>query len=178
MAITKLKGYKHGKKCESCKRLAKYKVDYSTLKGLYCKKCYKKWCKLRHKEKEKRPPKKNTYKGNERTVTQRIMNLRRRATPSEKCFLEKMKEVCPVKFKFQRGFVKGGYYAIVDFHIPSRNICIEIDGGYHENPEQQKKDVYRDNWLTKVRRQTVKRITNKQAFDMPLGEVLRLCQKE
>lgn len=38
---------------------------------------------------------------------------------------------------------------IMDIFIPDKYICIEIDGGYHEEEQQIKKDLYRTNELSK-----------------------------
>ncbi len=172
----------------NCNKCGKGKCKAYYLNAYWCKRCWKKECgKLARINKalkkaglykpDYRYPK-QVYKYNKSTVTERVQNLRRRATPAEKEFNRKLKEVCPVRYQFQRGFVKGGYYAIVDFHIPSRKICIEIDGGYHNNPEQQKKDKKRDDWLTNVRGQRVIRITNERAFEIELHEITEMirCQ--
>ncbi len=149
-------------------RPAKYEYD-----GVYyCGKCYKKV-----NSALRIVAGKGQYKDYRKSWTKRIAELRRRATPAEKALLTKLRKVCPVKFKFQRAFIKGGYYAIVDFHIPSRNICIEVDGGYHGTIEQRNKDKRRDMWLGAVRKQDVRRITNQQAIDMSLADVLALCYK-
>ncbi len=172
MAVKKLKGWKHGLKCEHCRRIkpAKYIVDGSK----YCKQCYKRFTRLQHILKKQSPTEKYSFRSKQKTVTERIKNLRRRATPAELCFREKLKKCCPVKFKFQRGFIKGRYYAIVDFHIPSRNICIEIDGEYHNREKQQAKDKRRDKWLTTVRKQKVIRLTNDEAFSITLRKIKEL----
>ncbi|KKN16737.1 hypothetical protein LCGC14_0972740 [marine sediment metagenome] len=174
MVVKKLKGWKHGLKCEHCRRVkpAKYIVNGSK----YCKRCYKRFRHLQHTLKLNRPIKKYTFRYKQKTVPERIKNLRRRATPAELCFKEKLEKCCPVKFKFQRGFIKGGYYAIVDFHIPSRNICIEIDGGYHNRPEQKRKDEYRDKWLREVRKQKVIRLTNQQAEEISTAGIKELVR--
>lgn len=104
--------------------------------------------------------------------------MRTNATWAEKIFKGKLKKAIKVKFKFQRAFVKGGYYAIVDFHIPSRNICIEIDGEYHNNSEQKRKDEYRDKWLTEIRGQKVIRLTNEQAKNITITEIKKMVRSE
>jgi very-short-patch-repair endonuclease len=74
--------------------------------------------------------------------------------------------VYDIDFEFQRVFwndkEKIGY--IVDFYVPRCRIVFEIDGGYHDIPEQQEKDKKRDVWLT---RQTIKvcRIKNEEVSD-------------
>ncbi len=112
-----------------------------------------------------------SMKSKRKVVTARVLKLRENATWAEKIFNDKMKQACPVKYKFQRGFIKGGYFAIVDFYVPSRKLCIEVDGEYHNTPEQQRKDKHRDNWLKTVRKLIVKRITNEQAVKMTLAEI-------
>ncbi len=179
MKVKRLKGWKHGLKCTRCKgrpKPAKYIVENER----YCKRCYKRLQKGLAKINKEMPVYKNKYrswKQNRKTVTERVLRLRRRATPAEKCFNDKLEKACSVKFKFQRGFIKGGYYAIVDFYIPSRNICIEIDGGYHDSPEQQRKDKKRDKWLTEVRKQKIIRLTNKEAFDITIDRLKWLISK-
>lgn len=113
-------------------------------------------------------------KAKRKVVTARVLKLRENATWAELIFKDKMRVACPVKFQFQRGFIKGGYFAIVDFYIPSRKLCIEIDGEYHNDPEQQRKDKHRDNWLRTARKMKVRRITNKQAINMSLNEIKQL----
>lgn len=132
--------------------------------------------KLRKKERQKKLMVSNykSMKTKRKVVTARVLKLRVNATWAELAFNDKMKQACPVQFKFQRGFIKGGYFAIVDFYIPSRKICIEIDGEYHREPEQQRKDRHRDNWLRTVRKLKVRRITNEQAIKMTIQEVRHL----
>lgn len=48
-------------------------------------------------------------------------------------------------FKVYRQNVIGFY--IVDLLIPEKNLIIEIDGEYHEDEEQQKKDKKREDYL-------------------------------
>lgn len=141
----------------------------------YCKHCAEQLWKAFRKPSQKLSSK--HFKRNKKTVTARIAKLRKNATRAELIFRRKLKRAIKVKFKFQRGFIKGGYYAIVDFHIPSRSICIEIDGEYHSDPEQQRKDQYRDNWLETIRKQKVIRITNEQAIEMSIAEIREKVKK-
>ncbi|MBP1539819.1 MAG: DUF559 domain-containing protein [Prevotella sp.] len=46
---------------------------------------------------------------------------------------------------FRRQHIIGNY--IVDFSCPTKKIAIEIDGGYHDQPEQKKYDEKRSEWL-------------------------------
>ncbi len=177
MKKARIKRLNNGKNKNFCRRHSETKARWTVNNNFFCNKCYEKWLKKHIKKEQKRLRTRDRWRENERTCTERILKLRKKATPAELCFKKKMNQVCPVKFKFQRAFIKHGYYAIVDFWVSSRNICIEVDGGYHENPEQQAKDKYRDNWLIEKRGQIIRRITNKQAVDMSLGGVLELCTK-
>lgn len=148
--------------------IAKYIDD----KGIrYCKRCAKRYNKLR-------PKSKKGFRCKRKVVGKRVSELRRRATKAERIFKRKLTQAIKVKFQFQRGFIKGGYFAIVDFHIPSRRICIEIDGGYHDTPEQKRKDHHRDSWLRDVRKQRVIRLTNKQAEAMTVDEIKELVAEK
>jgi hypothetical protein len=41
-----------------------------------------------------------------------------------------------IHYMFQKGFIQGKYYCIVDFYLPKPyNICIEIDGKYNLSDE-------------------------------------------
>ncbi len=48
-------------------------------------------------------------------------------------------------FSFRRQHIIGPF--IVDFTCLSHKLIIEIDGGYHQLPEQQTSDEYRTEWL-------------------------------
>lgn len=181
--LKKLKKATRYHRCDwayGCRKMVKY--WYPEKDWYYCKKHGPKF-EQRNQEKygpktknKIKPKKAKSYKTARKLVTQRVLDLRKRATWAEKIFNDKMRKACPVKYQFQRGFIKGGYFAITDFYIPSRKICIEIDGDYHKDPEQQKKDKRRDNWLRNVRGMKVCRLTNKQAINMTIYEVESLIK--
>jgi len=162
-------------KCK--KKKCRSKAKWCIGKDLWCQKHANRWFK-----KNPGPPKENKYltvKDKRRTCTKRIMALRKKATPAELCFKKKLSKF-DIKFKFQRGFIKGNGYAIVDFYIPRYKLCIEIDGGYHNTPAQRSKDKWRDNWLRTMRHVEVVRFTNEQAFDISneeLGLFLDECDR-
>lgn len=150
-----------------CKHHHKRKASYETKDHQFlCDKCY---VRLAHKT-DSTQNGKPSYHTKHKTCCQRIETLRKKATMSERIFKDKLR-VLGYKFKFQAGFIKGNYYAIVDFFIPSIKTVIEVDGGYHFTPEQASKDKYRDSWLTNVRKVKVIRITNQQAETMSIFEV-------
>lgn len=139
-----------------------------------CNRCLRGKREFRYVDRPKPPKLSYAYK--KLTVTARVMEQRKKATSAEMVFKKKLKKF-DIKSKHQRAFIKGDYYAIVDFHIPSRNICIEIDGGYHTDAKQASKDAYRDKWLTEVRKQKVVRFTNEEAFTLQPVEIQSKIQE-
>ena len=114
---------------------------------------------------------KPTFKDKQKTVNKRLITLRSKATQSEIIFKDKL-EGLKYKFIFQKSFIKGDFYCIVDFYLPApKKLCIEIDGGYHNTPEQVRKDNYRDIYLTKERKFKVLRLTNEEAITISLDNL-------
>lgn len=65
---------------------------------------------------------------------------------------------------FQKGFIAGNGFYIVDFYLPKpHKICIEIDGSVHDSREQKEKDRRKDEYLKK-RGFRVIRFTNEEIF--------------
>ena len=47
-----------------------------------------------------------------------------------------------IDFEFQKIiYTDSRHFFIADFYIPSKNLIIELDGGYHETSEQKQKDA-------------------------------------
>ena len=116
---------------------------------------------------------KPTFKEKQKLNKERITLLRSRATPSEKMFRGILNDL-KIKYIFQKGFMAGDFYCIVDFYLPKpHKICFEIDGGYHNTSEQKKKDFAKDYYLTKKRHFRVIRFTN----DEVLGNRLEIKKK-
>lgn len=59
---------------------------------------------------------------------------------------------------------------IADFLFPEKGIVVELDGGYHEEPEQLAKDTERDIWMQR-KGLTVIRIQNAEAGTFPLSRI-------
>ena len=99
-----------------------------------------------------------------KTLGRRVKELKERATDAEKIvynYLMKKR----VKFIFQKGFISGPNYVIVDFYLPKpKKICIEIDGGYHTTLKQMNRDFNKDNYLENYRGFKVYRFTNEQIY--------------
>jgi len=181
MQFTRLRKATNTQRCYWSKNCRKWvKFWCSENRHYYCGK-HKKKLQKKEVSKKRMASTCKSMRAKRKVVTARVLKLRENATWAEKIFKDKMRVACPVKFQFQRGFIKGGYFAIVDFYLPSRKLCIEIDGEYHNSPEQRRKDRHRDNWLRTARKMKVVRITNKQAIDMSIEDVkqlfINLCQK-
>src|SRR5271154_3718056 len=108
----------------------------------------------------------NTSPENQSLLSQRRSELIDRITPAEahiRGLLLKMK----VKHSFQKGFFSFNTHYIVDFYFkrPGK-LCLEIDGEYHNSPQQIAYDKGRTIYLTKVRGFRVVRLTNERAMSM------------
>lgn len=67
-----------------------------------------------------------------------------------------------IHFKFQKGFLTP-FHRIVDFYLATRNLIIEVDGGYHKNIKE--KDIIKDEQWLKKRNITTIRLTNEEVFN-------------
>ena len=75
---------------------------------------------------------------------------------------------------FKRQHIIGDY--IADFVCLSHKLIIELDGGYHQIPQQQKSDEERTTWLGE-RGYKVIRFTNEELFN-GLDNVIRKIEDE
>jgi very-short-patch-repair endonuclease len=88
----------------------------------------------------------------EREAIKRAENLKNNQTPYEKAFHYNLRNtgilLIPQKIVYIDDIIHPIYekpiYYIVDFYIPSSNLIIEIDGGYHKSDRQRIKDFYRE----------------------------------
>lgn len=78
----------------------------------------------------------------EDVLASRAKKLTANSTDAEKC-MARLLNTIGVEYYFQYP-CNNGRDIIMDFYIPSRRICIEIDGGYHNNVEMLMKDKWRD----------------------------------
>jgi very-short-patch-repair endonuclease len=97
--------------------------------------------------------------------------LQDNATESEKRMIEILQSA-NIRFEFQKGFIAGFGFSIVDFYLPGHATCIEVDGGYHTTKEQQERDRRRSFYLKVIRRMKVIRFTNDQVFSLPHSEIV------
>lgn len=87
--------------------------------------------------------KKDLYADKQRTLERRKTKLRIRATEHELFFEYNLKRL-KIKHQFQKGVIDKDHFMIPDFFIPSLNMVVELDGGYHYSSKQQYRDYYKD----------------------------------
>jgi very-short-patch-repair endonuclease len=151
-----------------CKRKGKKATAKWNINGiLRCHRCANAW--FSHGEVSKPEDKRGL-------AVKRAKQLRENATESELVFKYKLDKT-EWQFKFQKIFARKNMFAIVDFYIPHKKLCIEIDGGYHNKREQKRKDNWRDSWLRKRRGVTVMRLTNEDATEMSVDSINRMIEE-
>lgn len=121
----------------------------------------------------------DSLKKKQKTLDKRKNILKRNTTLSE---LQIRKLLIQLKPKlgrviFQKGFIAGNGYCICDFYNPKYGICIEVDGGYHFTPEQQRKDWYKNKYLTQERKMRVFRIRNEETENLSADELYEMLMK-
>lgn len=90
--------------------------------------------------------------------------LKLNRTKSESILYNELKRL-NVKFNFQKAYYNEDFVCIVDFFLrdcKKKKIAIEIDGGYHNTPEQKRKDKYREKWILEKRHCHIVRFTNEE----------------
>jgi very-short-patch-repair endonuclease len=102
-----------------------------------------------------------SFKEKQKTLFKRKETLINNATKSEIEFKQLLDEN-NIYYIFQKAFIQGNNYVIVDFYLPKLKLCIEIDGGYHLTESQQKRDNNKDYYLIKQRNFKVLRIKNEE----------------
>ena len=100
-----------------------------------------------------------------RFVRKRANELRRKPTAAEWAFKHKLDQA-NIRHRFQWQFYCRGYKGICDFYISARKLVIEVDGGYHYEPEQRLNDKVRDEFFETVKNIRVLRLSNKTALEM------------
>ena len=93
---------------------------------------------------------------------------RRKMTLSETILWEQLRQL-PSTFHFRRQHIIGDF--IVDFVCLEQSLIIEVDGGYHSEPQQIEDDLFRTERLNKYGF-TVLRFKNEQITDN-IDEVMK-----
>jgi len=117
-----------------------------------------------------------TVKEKQSLCHKRQNKLKKNATGAELIFKDKL-DLMNIKYLFQKGFIKGKNFCIVDFYLPKPyKICIEVDGGYHNDPIQIARDLNRTNYLENQRGLKVIRFTNEEAEEFTLDQIKERLQ--
>lgn len=85
--------------------------------------------------------------------------LIKHATSSEKVF-EQILQKNNIEYVFQKGFHFENKLFIVDFYLPKSNICIEIDGSYHDKEMTKGIDEIKESWIRKEHKTKFLRFKN------------------
>ena len=100
--------------------------------------------------------------------------LKKKSTPSELIFKNKLIEL-GLKFKEQKGVFNYETFYIADFFLPKPyKLWIEIDGAYHNVPQQKKYDKQKECYLIKDRKFRILRLTNEKAESIPIDDLKKL----
>lgn len=91
-------------------------------------------------------------------------------TPAEVKFNILLKSILKprgIKYDTQKVFLNGSKFFLIDFYVYARtNIAIEIDGGYHDTPNQKQYDKWRQS-IIEQSGAIVIRFTNNQVINRP-----------
>jgi very-short-patch-repair endonuclease len=99
---------------------------------------------------------------------------RRSKTPAE-AYVCSLLDDMRARYQFEKGLLTKKRFYLVDFYFPSPvKLCLEIDGGYHNEPEQRRKDERRDNFIRNKRKMRVVRITNEHAMSLTREQLANL----
>ncbi len=95
--------------------------------------------------------------------------LKAKPTYAESVFREKL-DCTDLEYVFQYPIYYKGFMAIIDFYITGHRVGIEVDGGYHNNPDQQHKDSVKAFILQRMGIETL-RFTNQEAQEMSFEQI-------
>lgn len=117
-------------------------------------------------------------KEKQKTLDERKKSLKRNVTPSELIINGLLLTLKPKIGRAinQKGFIAGNGYCIVDFYVPKLGLCIEVDGGYHFTDSQQRKDWYKNKYLTNERNMSIFRIQNEECLDLDSESLLQMIR--
>ena len=181
MADMKCQGRKNGKNCH---REAREKAISGRR---LCVQCYSRWWKnqrrkteprwLAYVERRNRVKEKNrAEKQYKQFIEDKTEELKKFPTAAEVALKDKLDKL-QISYEFQWSFYYRGYAGICDFYLPTQNLIIEVDGGYHSKEEQRIKDRIRNQVCADNLGKPILRITNKQVFNISDSELISLIEK-
>ncbi len=101
--------------------------------------------------------------------------LIKHATKAETRFRQILRQL-KVQHVFQKEWLEGDAFYISDFFFEKAKLTIELDGPYHLEKEQKKKDTIKSLWLAEQGIRTI-RIKNEKAAWMSLKQIKALLAK-
>ena len=128
---------------------------------------------------KKKKKKKQTRKQKQTDLAKKFsVELKDRATKPELDFMSFL-DSNHFAYVFQKPFKNGKSFFIVDFYLKEYNVVVEIDGGYHDTPEQRSRDEKRTYWLKRINQvKDVVRVKNEEVCgdqDALLKKILSSC---
>jgi very-short-patch-repair endonuclease len=102
-------------------------------------------------------------KSDKEFLAKKANELRKYPTAAERMLKTKLEKL-EIEYVFQYAYYYRGAAGICDFYLPSYNLLIEVDGGYHLEEEQKKKDDVKDVVCRDNLNKPILRLTNKQAI--------------
>lgn len=107
-------------------------------------------------------------------LCKKARELKKHPTLSEIIFERKLQEIGH-QYKSQWPYLYEGFGGICDFYIMKLGICVEIDGGYHLDKDQQQTDRVKD-FVYKKMKKSVLRLTNAQATYLSIEQLKTLIE--
>jgi len=107
-------------------------------------------------------------------IQSRAKQLRRRMTPAEAKLWQHLRNGQLNGAWFRRQHAVGPY--IVDFFCAKAKLVVEIDGDSHGDPEQQKYDAERTQWLNEQKHYRVMRFWNNDVLRNIDGVLMTLSE--
>ncbi len=120
---------------------------------------------------KRRPPIHNL-----KPLTSNRKYLRKNLTPAEAYLWTQLKTLSDLNIKFRRQHSIKDY--IVDFYCSKHKLIIEVDGNYHDEPEQMERDEIRDSRLASMGL-TILRYENQYVFgelQHVMDDIKRYCE--
>ncbi len=108
-----------------------------------------------------------------KAMQSRARELRRAMTPAEKKLWYHIRNN-QLGVEFRRQHAVGGY--IVDFFCAKAKLVVEVDGDSHGDPEQEKHDAERTQWLNEQKHYRVARFWNSEILRNVDGVLARMAE--
>lgn len=118
----------------------------------------------------------HTFREKQRKLFKRKLELEYNITEAELVMSKKLASLNE-RYIFQKGFIQGPGFYIVDFYLPKYKICLELDGDYHLDERQKDYDKRKNDYLVYYRGFKVIRLNNNECFSISLSKLQNLLKK-